>query len=139
VVDAPIEDCFALVEDVEGYPRWHPEVVRHVEVIERDGEGHPVRARTTLHVARGPLVKDFRLVMQVAAQRPRSLTLTRIRNEPSDGEQFEVRWSLQEAVSGTQIGLNVAANLSVPRLVPVGGIGDAMAEGFVDAAARALG
>ena len=39
---------------------------------------------------------------------------------------------------GAEIGLDLAASLDVPRLLPVGGIGEAMAEGFVAAAANQL-
>lgn len=137
-VTASIEDCFAFFEAVDRYPDWHPEVVRSVHVLERGAAGEPTQARTQLHVARGPLVKDFNLLMDVAARRPAAVTLTRRRHGPADPEQFEVRWHLREESAGTHIRLEVEANLSVPRLVPVGGIGDAMADGFVVAAARAL-
>jgi hypothetical protein len=139
VVDAPIGRCYTLLEAVDRYPDWHPEVVRRVEVVERDTDGRPAKARTVLHVARGPLVKDFNLLMNVAAARPETITLTRIPHGPSDQEQFEVRWLLREQGPGTSIRLNVKATLSIPRMVPVGGIGDAMADGFVVAAAKALG
>jgi ribosome-associated toxin RatA of RatAB toxin-antitoxin module len=138
VVGAPVEQCFALLEAVERYPVWHPEVVREVDVVERDGDGRPAKARTKLHVARGPLVKDFNLLMDVAAEKPESIALTRIPHGTDDHERFEVRWRLRAEGAGTRISLDVDATLSIPRMVPVGGIGDAMADGFVVAAARAL-
>ena len=49
-VAAPIEACFELLEAVDGYPTWYPEVVREVEVIERGDGGRASKARTTLHV-----------------------------------------------------------------------------------------
>jgi Polyketide cyclase / dehydrase and lipid transport len=60
VVAAPLDQCLALLEAVDRYPTWYPEVVRDVEVLDRDPSGQPTRARTKLHVSRGPLVKDFR-------------------------------------------------------------------------------
>jgi ribosome-associated toxin RatA of RatAB toxin-antitoxin module len=138
-VGATIEECYRFLEEVERYPSWHPEVVRQVEVVERDGGGRPAKAHTKLHVARGPLVKDFDLLMDVVTQRPESIVLTRIPHDPSDHERFEVRWRLREQGAGTTIRLDVEATLSIPRMVPVGGIGDAMAGGFVVAAANALG
>ena len=39
----------------------------------------------------------------------------------------------------TQIRLDLAANLDVPRFLPLGDVGDSMAAGFVSAATRALG
>ena len=40
-VDAPIERCWALVEDVEIAPEWQNGLVR-MDVLERDAEGRPV-------------------------------------------------------------------------------------------------
>jgi hypothetical protein len=136
-VSAPIDRCFDLLLDLEHYPRWYPDVVREAAVTERDAQGQPVSARTTLHVAVGPLVHDFNLTLSVRSERPRSVQLARVPHRPSDREQFDVNWSLLER-SGTQIEVVLKANLSVPRLVPVGGVGDRLARGFVDAAVRAL-
>ena len=48
-------------------------------------------------------------------------------------------WTLAAAPGGgTEISLALDATLSVPRLVPLGGIGDSLADGFVSAAAREL-
>jgi ribosome-associated toxin RatA of RatAB toxin-antitoxin module len=137
-VAAPVERCFELLAAVERYPAWHRDVVTSAEVVERDAEGLPARARARLHVAVGPLAKDFRLLLTVSTERPRSVRLTRIPHDASDLEQFDVAWRLREGAQ-TQIALVLKANLSVPRLLPVGGIGDTLANGFVTAAARALG
>ena len=75
--------------------------------------------------------------MAVAVAAPRTVTLTRLPNEPSDAEEFEVRWMLQPEGAGTRIAVEIEANLAVPRMVPLGGIGDAMAAAFVQAAALA--
>jgi hypothetical protein len=48
-----------------------------------------------------------------------------------------VTWHV-DAPAHAQIRLDLHANLSVPRFLPLGGIGDAVADGFVNAAARAL-
>ncbi len=138
LVGASIEDCFALLRAVDRYSTWHPEVVREVEVLQRTTDGHPVRARATLHVAAGPLVRDFDLLMAVATRETEAVTLTRQRHGPGDHEQFEVSWRLRPHDRATQVHLDVAANLSVPRFLPLGGIGNAMAEGFVAAAVGAL-
>ncbi len=58
-------------------------------------------------------------------------------NDASDGERFEVTWHVAASASA-EIRLELSANLSVPRFLPIGGIGDAVADGFVTAAARAL-
>jgi ribosome-associated toxin RatA of RatAB toxin-antitoxin module len=135
--EAPIERCFELLRAVDAYPSWYPEVVKSVQVVERDAEGAPARVQTTLHLAQGPLARDFELLMSVTAQRPGMVELTRIPEEPGDDERFEVRWRLS-AQSSTRIELELRADLSVPRFVPLGGIGDSVAQGFVAAAVRQL-
>jgi hypothetical protein len=142
-VAAPIERCFEFLGAVEDYPDWYPETVRSVEVVERDGEGRAVKARATLHVALGPLVRDFRLLLAVSRQPPGRIALTRIAHDRTDREEFEVSWRLREGAqtsegAQTEIGVTLDANLSVPRLLPVGGLGEGVAQGFVSAAARAL-
>jgi hypothetical protein len=129
--------CLALLEAIDRYPTWHPEVVKEAEVLERDGEGHPTRARTKLHVERGPLTRDFDLLMSVTVDPSGTVKLSRIPHEPGDRERFDVTWRVDRGQS-TRIRLDLAANLDVPRFVPLGGLGDSMAEGLVSAATRAL-
>jgi uncharacterized membrane protein len=40
-IDAPIEEVFAVAADVEGSPRWQPEI-KSVEVLESNEDGHQV-------------------------------------------------------------------------------------------------
>jgi hypothetical protein len=138
VTTAPVDECVRFFRAVDRYPTWHPEVVRKVEVLERDAEAEPTRARAVLHVAVGPLVKDFNLVLAVAVADPRTVKLTRVPNHPGDDERFDVTWRLEDGPR-TTIRLEVVASLSVPRFLPVGGIGDGLAQGFVSAATKALG
>jgi ribosome-associated toxin RatA of RatAB toxin-antitoxin module len=138
-VNAPIDRCYALLVAVEDYPRWHPDVVRSAEVLERRPDGNPARAHADLHVAVGPLTKDFNLTLMIQLAPPASVTLTRVPHDSSDQERFRVSWTLAAAPGGgTEISLALDANLSVPRLVPLGGIGDGLADGFVASAAREL-
>jgi hypothetical protein len=136
-VAARVERCIALFEAVDRYPSWYPDVVREVEVLERGDRGHPTRVRTILHVARGPLVRDFHLVLAVASDGAHEVKLTRVRDASSGPERFEATWRAEDE-AGTRIRLDLAASLDVPRFLPVGGVGDAMAEGFVAAAANQL-
>ncbi len=136
-VAAPVAQCVALFEAVERYPTWYPEAVRRVEVTEREAGGRPTQARAALHVAYGPLVRDFDLLLAITVEPPGTVRLARIPHQPSDPERFDVTWHAAEATR-TRIELRLDANLSVPRLVPVGGIGDQFARGFVNAAAREL-
>ena len=135
---APVDDCFALLADVEGYPRWYPEVVRQVAVTERRPDGRAALARVRLHVSVGPLARDVELLLAVAEVAPATVTLTRVPSAGRDSEQFSVAWRLDERTAGTNIELALDAELDVPRLVPTGGVGDSLAQGFVAAAGRAL-
>ena len=131
------ERCIALFEAVEDYPSWYPDVVKEVTVLEREDDGRPRRVQATLHVARGPITKDFHLVLAVVSDRRSEVKLTRVKLPGSGSEGFEANWHVTDS-RGTEIGLDLIASLDVPRFLPVGGIGDAMAEGFVAAAADQL-
>jgi ribosome-associated toxin RatA of RatAB toxin-antitoxin module len=136
-VAASPAQALALLQAVDRYPDWYPEVVKRVEVTERDGDGRPSKANATLHVAQGPLTKDFNLQLSVVTEPPATVKLVRLNHGPSDHEQFRVTWRVTDAPR-TRIDLDLGANLSVPRFLPVGGIGEGLAQGFVGAAARAL-
>jgi hypothetical protein len=137
VVAAPLADCLALVEAVDRYPNWHPEVVQEVDVLKRGEAGRAEEVRATLHVARGPLVKDVELMLAVAVENGPVVRLTRIPHHRSDEESFEVSWHL-DAGRHTRIRLELDATLNVPRLLPLGGVGDSLADGFVAAAISEL-
>lgn len=132
-----MDRCFALLSALEEYPDWYPEVVRSVEVVEHGSDGHAVQAVAVLHASLGPIVRDFDLRLVVETERPTLVRVSRIPHDRSDPERFEVTWRLREAAK-TWIGLELEAKLSVPRLVPVGGLGDTLAGGFTAAAARRL-
>ncbi len=136
-VAASPAECIALLQAVDRYPAWYPEVVQRVEVTERDGDGRPSKANATLHVVHGPLTRDFNLQLAVITEPPATVKLLRLSHGPSDHERFDVTWRVTESPR-TRLNLQLNANLSVPRFVPVGGIGDGLAQGFVGAAARAL-
>jgi ribosome-associated toxin RatA of RatAB toxin-antitoxin module len=136
-VAVPMEQCLALVAAVDRYPDWYPEVVRRVAVVEVGDDGLARRAQAALHVSHGPLVKDFDLLLAVHVEPSGTVALTRIAHGASDHEEFTVTWRLHEG-DGTRIELVLDASLSVPRLVPLGGIGDTIAAGFVRAAVGAL-
>jgi ribosome-associated toxin RatA of RatAB toxin-antitoxin module len=136
-VAASPAECMALLQAIDRYPSWYPEVVRRVEVTERDGDGRPSKANATLHVVHGPLTRDFNLQLAVLSEPPGTVRLVRLSHGPSDQEQFDVTWRVTESPR-TRINVQLNADLSVPRFVPVGGIGDDLAQGFVGAAARAL-
>jgi Polyketide cyclase / dehydrase and lipid transport len=127
---------FALLAAVDHYPEWCPDVIRYVQVLERDATGQPQRVRMMIHVARGTLAKEFQLLLAIAVEPPRSVTLTRVTDHPTN-QKFTAVWLLS-ADNSTRIALQLDAKLRVPALVPTAGIPDEIANGFVAAASRAL-
>ncbi len=140
VASVPVAECVRFLSAVDRYPAWCEEVVREVEVLERDGEGDPARVRAVLHMARGPLVKDFDVLLVVARPSHGVVRLTRVAEDPSDRERLEMTWRVKVgAGEQTRMSLALEASLSVPRLLPLAGIGDGVAESLCVAASRALG
>lgn len=130
------QSALALLADVEGYARWYPEVVRGIEVMERDG-GWVSRARAILFASVGPISRELQLLLSVSRERD-TVRLVRVPHERSDREHFEVTWRAVGTGARTQLELALVASLDLPRLLPTGGLADSMASGFVGAAARAL-
>lgn len=137
-VAATPEACFALVAAVDRYPSWLGEEVREVDLLAADSDGRPTRVRALLHVSVGPLVRDFDLAMDVNLRALEEVTLSRVQREGSGASRFDVVWHVG-AGPPTSLAIELAATLDVPRLVPLGGVGDQMAQRFVEAANRELG
>jgi ribosome-associated toxin RatA of RatAB toxin-antitoxin module len=136
VVAAPGEDCLALVAAVDRYPDWCPDIVREVDVLDRAADDQPSRVRMTMHIARGALVREFNLFLAIAVAPPGTVKLTRVTDHATN-QEFNATWMLRPAGS-TRVALELDAKLRVPWYIRAGGIGDAIAEGFVTAACRAL-
>jgi hypothetical protein len=132
-VSATPEECIAVVSAVDRYPIWYPDVIREVEVLQRDKSGVARRARTTVHLAFGPLANDYRFEVKIDVK-PSTVVLTRVPNGSSDAERLEIHWRVRPG----QLGVDLAARLEVPRFVPLGSAGDSVAQGFVEAARRVL-
>ena len=133
LVPAPLAQCLALVRAVDQYPAWYPDVVRTVDVLDRDAGGLPSRARTELHVSVGPLTKDFDLLMAVTFRPPGTVKLVKV----GGAAKFDVTWRLYDG-DKTRLTLELDANLDAPHFLPLGGIGDSVAQGFISAASAEL-
>jgi hypothetical protein len=133
-VFAPVGPCVALLTDVEGYPRWYPDGISSVVVLERAGDGAARRVAARVRLAQGPMQREWDLTMRVERPAAQRVRLQREPEGPGDRERFGVTWIITDG----QIELELDAHLDVPRFLPVGRVGDALARGFVDAASRAL-
>jgi hypothetical protein len=133
-VQASVERCLALLGDVEAYPSWCGEVV---EAAERDAAGPASRARVTLRLGRGPVAGRFHELMEVEVLPPHQVSLARVPHQETDPERFEVRWELEPGPQ-TLLTVELDAVLDIPRLLPLGGLADSVAQELVAAAIRAL-
>lgn len=137
-VGVGIDECLGFLAALDAYPSWYPDVVREVEVVETGKGGLPVRAETKLHLSWGPVSRDLELLLAVRVERsPVLVQLSHVPRGPSSGASFDATWRLEDR-DGTQLELELDATMPVPGLVPLGGVGDAFAEGFVEAAVRGL-
>jgi hypothetical protein len=135
---APLEECFGLLAAVERYPDWCGEVIRDVEVRESGADGQPTQVRMTVHVARGPIEREFNLFLAVATEPPQLVKLTRVTDHPTN-QEFNATWLLGVRPGETTlITLQLDALLRVPWYMGGRGVGDAIAQRFVEAACAAL-
>ena len=136
-IELPAEDCFTLLASVDRYPGWF-EVVRDVEVLEREPDGLPSLARVELHVPQSPFGTEFSLTVAVHADRPESMRFVKLADGPSDQDRLEISWRMREN-GPTEIEFEFDAAVSfVPGYLPVGGAGDAIAQAILGAATSAF-
>ena len=136
LVAAEAEACLEMLAAVDRYSDWYPEVITHAEILERAGDGAPVRAAATVHVSVGPVQRKFDLLLEVDVG-DRHVRLLRIAHDHADGEHFEVRCTVLDG-ERTELQVALQARLDVPRFLPLGDVGDSVAQGFVEAARRVL-
>ena len=91
-IDAPIAEVFAVAADVEGSPRWQPEIKR-AEVLERDGDGRQVLVRTESDAK----VRTLGSTLRFDYREPTSISW-----EQTEGDLKSVRgsWELEELDGG---------------------------------------
>lgn len=91
-IAAPIERVFAVAADVEGSPRWQPEI-KVAECIERDGEGN----QTLVHMETDAKVRRLASEVRFSYAGP-----TRISWEQEEGDlkSVEGSWELEDLGDG---------------------------------------
>jgi uncharacterized protein YndB with AHSA1/START domain len=92
-IDAPIERCWAVVQDIGEAPQWQGGLER-VEVVERDGQGRPLVCDT---------LSDAKLTkvncrVRMTYDPPHRLTFTRVQSD--DVDEMEGSWELEELPGG---------------------------------------
>jgi ribosome-associated toxin RatA of RatAB toxin-antitoxin module len=91
-IAAPIEEVFAVAADVEGSPRWQPEIKR-AECLERNDDGHQV----LVHTETDAKVRTLSSTLRFGYDDP-----TGISWEQMDGDLKAVRgsWELEDLGEG---------------------------------------
>jgi len=91
-IGASIDTVFAVAADVEGSPRWQPEI-KLAECLERDGEGNQVLMRMETDAK----VRRLGSTIRFSYERP-----TRIGWEQEDGDLKSVagHWELEDLGDG---------------------------------------
>ena len=91
-IEAPIEEVFAVAADVEGSPRWQPEI-KVAECLERDPAGRQILVRTETDAK----VRRLGSTLRFSYERP-----NRISWEQEDGDLKSVdgEWVLEELDGG---------------------------------------
>ena len=140
VVRASAQDCYALLAAVDRYGSWNGDLVRELEVLEREPDGSPVRLRAQIYVKQSPFMKTFELTVAIRNEPPNAVHITRLPNEPTDREGLELSWRILPEGSGALLELQFMALASfVPGFLPLGGVGNLIAETLLESATEALG
>ena len=91
-IQAPIDEVFAVAADVEGSPRWQPEI-KVADVRERDGDGRQVLVHTETDAKVRRLGADLRF----SYQEPTGLRWVQ---EEGDLKSIEGSWSFEDLGDG---------------------------------------
>lgn len=88
-IDAPIDRCWAVVEDVSAAPGWQ-NGLDSVDVVERDDAGRAV----VCDIVNDAKFTKVRARVRVSYDAPHRLQLTRL--ESDDVDELEATWQLEE-------------------------------------------
>jgi uncharacterized protein YndB with AHSA1/START domain len=88
-INAPIDRCWAVVEDVAGAPEWQ-NGLDSVDVVERDGAGRPL----VCDIVNDAKFTKVRVRVRVSYDPPHRLAFTRM--ESDDVDEMEASWELEE-------------------------------------------
>jgi ribosome-associated toxin RatA of RatAB toxin-antitoxin module len=91
-IEAPIETVFEVAADVEGSPRWQPEI-KLAECVERDGEGNQV----LIHMETDAKVRTVKTEMRFSYERPTRIEWTQ---DEGDLKSIEGSWELEDLGDG---------------------------------------
>ena len=91
-IEAPIERVFEVAADVEGSPRWQPEI-KVAECLDRDGDGRQVLVRTETDGK----VRTLNSTLRFSYDEP---TAIRWEQDEGDLKSVEGSWELEDLGDG---------------------------------------
>jgi len=91
-IEAPIDEVFAAAADVEGSPRWQPEI-KVAECLERDAGGHQMLVRMETDAK----VRRLGSTMRFGYEQPRRIEWAQ---EDGDLKSVEGSWELEDLGGG---------------------------------------
>jgi uncharacterized protein YndB with AHSA1/START domain len=91
-IEAPIERVFEVAANVEGSPRWQPQIKR-AEAVERDDDGRQLLVDT---VTDGK-VRDLKSRLRFSYDEPTGISWVQ---EEGDLSEVEGRWTLEDLGEG---------------------------------------
>ena len=90
-IEAPIAEVYAIAADVEGSPRWQPEI-KVAECVEHDGDD-----QVLLHMETDAKVRTLRSEMRFSYEEPTGIAW---RQEDGDLKSVEGSWELEDLGGG---------------------------------------
>jgi uncharacterized protein YndB with AHSA1/START domain len=92
-IDAPVDRCWAVVQDISQAPQWQ-KGLEQVDVVERDDQGRPLICDT---------VNDAKFTkvhcrVRVSYDPPHRLSFTRVQSD--DVDEMDASWELEEMEGG---------------------------------------
>lgn len=91
-IEAPIDAVYEVAADVEGSPRWQPEI-KASECLERDGEGNQV----LVHMETDAKVRRLGSDIRFSYEEPRRISWVQ---EDGDLKAVEGSWELEDLGDG---------------------------------------
>jgi uncharacterized membrane protein len=91
-IEAPIDEVFAVAADVEGSPRWQPEI-KVAECLERDADGDQVLVRTETDAK----VRTLGSTLRFSYEAPTRISWVQ---QEGDLKSVEGSWELEDLGEG---------------------------------------
>jgi ribosome-associated toxin RatA of RatAB toxin-antitoxin module len=91
-IEAPLQTVYEVAADVEGSPRWQPEI-KAAECVKRDGDGEQV----LVHMETDAKVRTVKSEMRFSYARPNRIAWTQ---EEGDLKSIEGSWELEDLGDG---------------------------------------